>query len=324
MYAAYSFGLALLCLLAAPYFLWKGHGTGRYVSNLGERLGRLAPDLNPGGRPSIWVHAVSVGEVLASRGLLAALKERLPERPLLLSTTTATGQAIARRGLAGVDGVFYVPFDLPGPVRRALDAVNPTVLVLVETEIWPNLVHEAHRRGVRVAIVNGRLSERSFAGYRRVRNLLRRVLGEIDLFLMQGEAHARRMLALGAPPERVRVSGNLKFDAAGAPSPAPELAAVLSSEGRRLWVAGSTMPGEEEMVLRAYREVQARVPDAALVVAPRHPERFAEIPAVVEAAGFRCEARTRLEPGTWRNGTVVLLDTLGELAQVYPLASVVF
>jgi 3-deoxy-D-manno-octulosonic-acid transferase len=174
-------------------------------------------------------------------------------------------------------------------------------------------------------MVNGRLSQRSFTGYRRLRRFLRRVLEQVDLFLMQGDAHAARILELGAPPERVRVLGNLKFDAVDAAPTLETLARLLETPpGHPLWVAGSTMPGEEAMVLHAYRRVREKVPGAALIVAPRHPERFGEVPALVEAAGFRCLSRTGLERGAWRNGSVVLLDTLGELAQVYPLASVVF
>jgi len=204
--------------------------------------------------------------------------------------------------------------------------LNPSLLVLVETEIWPNLVHEARRRGTRVAVVNGRISPRSFPRYARVRRFVSAVLSEIDLFLMQGEAHAERIRALGAPAGRVRVTGNLKFDAVE-PGRIPERLVRLLQGGsspRPLWVAGSTVSGEEELVLSAFHRVRERVPQARLLVAPRHPERFATVPALVEAAGFRCLRRSALDPAAWRDGEVLLLDTLGELAQVYALASVVF
>ena len=198
--------------------------------------------------------------------------------------------------------------------------------MLVETELWPNLIHEAHRRGTRIALVNGRISTRSFPRYRKARRFLSRVLSEIDLFLMQGEAHAERIRALGAPADRVQVTGNLKFDAV-APGRVPERLARLLQGGtapRPLWVAGSTVGGEEELVLSAFHRVRERVPQARLLVAPRHPERFAAVPALVEAAGFRCLRRSALDPAAWGDGEVLLLDTLGELAQVYALASVVF
>jgi 3-deoxy-D-manno-octulosonic-acid transferase len=325
VYLLYSAALAAAFLVAAPFYLWKGRGTGKYLASFAERTGRLPTSLNPGRDRSIWIHAVSVGEVLAARALVGPLKEAFPEHKLFVSTTTVAGNGVARKSIRDADGFLFAPFDLPGPVRKALDVLNPALLVLVETEIWPNLIHDARRRGTRVAIVNGRLSERSFAGYRRVRPLLRRVLVEIDLFLMQGEDHARRVRDLGAPAERVRVVGNLKFDALDAARVSDELARLLEAvPGGPLWVAGSTMPGEEEIVLAALRRIRERFPETALIVAPRHPERFDEVPALVEAAGFRCLRRTRLQPGAWRNGSVVLLDTLGELAQVYSLASVVF
>jgi 3-deoxy-D-manno-octulosonic-acid transferase len=325
VYLLYTAALAVAFLLAAPFYLWKGRGTGKYTASFAERTGRLPASLNPDRDRSLWIHAVSVGEVLAARALVAPLKERFPGLRLFVSTTTVAGNAVARKSLRGADGFLFAPFDLPGPVRKALDLLNPALLVLVETEIWPNLIHHARRRGTRVAIVNGRLSERSFVGYRRVRPLLERVLGEVDLLLMQGEDHARRIRDLGAPAERVRVLGNLKFDALDATRVSDELARLLEAvPGGPLWVAGSTMPGEEEIVLAALRRVRERVPETALILAPRHPERFEEVPALVEAAGFRCLRRSRLQPGAWRNGSVVLLDTLGELAQVYSLASVVF
>jgi 3-deoxy-D-manno-octulosonic-acid transferase len=254
--------------------------------------------------------------------LLAALKARFPQHRLLLSTTTLTGHAVAQAGVRGVDGLFFAPFDFRRPVRRVLDALQPELVVLVETELWPNLIHAARRRGIRVAVVNGRLSPRSVGRYRLVRALLRHVLAEVDTFLMQAEPHARRLLELGAPPERVRVSGNLKFDAPAPVEPPAELAARL--DGRRpLIVAGSTVEGEEELVLQAFAQVRARHAEAHLLIAPRHPERFERVPPLVEAAGWPCLRRSALGAGGWGE-QVLLLDTLGELASVYALARVVF
>ncbi|HSD27786.1 MAG TPA: 3-deoxy-D-manno-octulosonic acid transferase [Vicinamibacteria bacterium] len=290
-----------------------------------ERMGRLPVYLNVDGDRSVWIHAVSVGEVLAARPLVPVLRERFPGHRIFLSTTTTTGNAVAKKSVRGVDGLLYAPLDFRRPVRRALEVLNPSLLVLVETELWPNLVHEARRRGTRIALVNGRISPRSFPRYERVRRFLAPLFSEIDLFLMQGEPHAERVRALGAPPARVRVTGNLKFDAVE-PSRIPErLARLLQGAAPRpLWVAGSTVGGEEELVLSAFHRVRERVPQARLLVAPRHPERFPLVPALVEAAGFRCLRRSALDPAAWRDGEVLLLDTLGELAQVYALATVVF
>jgi 3-deoxy-D-manno-octulosonic-acid transferase len=326
MYFVYSFLLAVGFVLAIPYYLWKGRATGKYLATFRERLGRLPADVRAGG-PSIWIHAVSVGEVLAARTLIAPLRERFPGHRMLVSTTTVTGNAVARRSVKGIDGLFYAPYDWRDCVRRVLTRLQPSLLVLVETELWPNLVHEARARGTRVAVVNGRISPRAFPRYRRIRVVMKRVLADVDLFLMQGDSHARRVVDIGAPPGRVRVTGNLKFDALAEPRPSPELCRLLAADGRAdhpLWVAGSTVAGEEEIVLRAFRHVRDRVAHASLIVAPRHPERFPEVPALVEAAGFPCVRRTELASGGWRDGEVLVLDTLGELAQVYPLATAVF
>ena len=327
MYILYSILLAVGFVLALPWFLWKGRKSGKYMRTFRERMGRLPVYLNVDGERSIWIHAVSVGEALAARPLVLALRERFPGYRLFLSTTTMTGNAVAARSGSDLDGLFYAPFDWPGPVRHALSVLNPELLVLVETELWPNLIHEAHRRGTRVAVVNGRISNRSLGRYLRVRRFLRRVLGEIDLFLMQGETYAERIQAMGAPPDRVRVTGNLKYDAVEPGRPPERLARLVEgqpSRSRPLWIAGSTVGGEEEIVLRAFHQVRERVRDAALVVAPRHPERFDSVPPLVEAAGFRCRRRSTLDPGAWGDGEVLLLDTLGELARLYGLASVVF
>ena len=325
MYFAYSLLLAAAFVVALPFYLWKGRGTGKYLRSFRERMGGPPPSLGRADAPSVWIHAVSVGEVLTARILVAPLKERLPFHRILLSTTTATGHAVAERSVKGADGLFFAPFDWPSPVRKALDRVQPALLVLVETEIWPNLIHEAHRRGVRVVIVNGRISPRSFGRYRAVRGLLRRVLAEVDLFLMQSEPHADRARQIGAPPDRVRALGNLKYDALGDARPPAELARLLGevTDRRPLWVAGSTVAGEEPMVLAAFRDVRARVPGTRLLIAPRHPERFGEVAALIEAAGFRAERRSALGSAPWP-GEVLLLDTLGELARVYALATVVF
>ena len=326
MHVLYTLVLAVGFVLGLPFYLWKGRASGKYLRTFRERMGRLPVYLNLDGDRSIWIHAVSVGEVLAARPLVPALRERFPSHRIFLSTTTLTGNEVAKKSVRGLDGLFFAPFDFPHPVRRALEVVNPSLLLLVETELWPNLIHEASRRGTRVALVNGRISPRSFPRYKRVRRFLASVLGEIDLFLMQGEAHAERIRQMAAPPDRVYVTGNLKFDAVETPRLPERLVRLMNAGGARrpLWVAGSTVDGEEELVLSAFHRVRERVPQARLLVAPRHPERFAAVPGLIEAAGFRCVRRSTLDPAVWTDGEVLLLDTLGELAQLYALASVVF
>lgn len=325
MYLLYSACLSVAFVLAVPFYLWKGRGTGKYLSNFRERMGRLPVGFEPDGRPSIWIHAVSVGEVLAARTLVGPLKQRFPSLNVFLSTTTLTGQAVARASVKNTDGLFYAPFDFRSSVRAILDALRPRLLVLVETEIWPNLIHEARLRGARIAIVNGRLSPRSYGRYHWIRSFLKPVLAQVDVFAMQAEPHAERIRQLGAPPERVQALGNLKFDALEAPAPSASLRQLLSAVGGRpLWVVGSTVDGEEAHVLAAFRRLRETLPEAALLIAPRHPERFGLVPALVAAAGLSAVRRSALGDAAWNGRDVLVLDTLGELAQVYAYATVVF
>jgi 3-deoxy-D-manno-octulosonic-acid transferase len=320
----YNLGLVVAFVLALPYFVFQRLVRGRTYAGWRERNGRLPAEVNPERQRSLWVHAVSVGEVLAARPLLTRLRQRFPGHRVLLSTTTVAGQRLAQRDPGAADAVFYAPFDWRAAVERALAVANPALLVLMETELWPNLIHEAHRRGVRVAVVNGRISPRSFPRYRRARRLLASVLAEVDLFLMQAERHAQRAIAIGAPAARVRVSGNLKYDGLGDGQPCPEVARLLAAREGALWVAGSTVEGEEQHVLAAFGALRVAQPSARLLIAPRHPERFDDIPPLVEAAGFRCARRTALGATGWSAGDVLVLDTIGELASVYALATLVF
>jgi 3-deoxy-D-manno-octulosonic-acid transferase len=322
----YEIFLTVAFLISLPYFIAKGLRTGKYFSFPLERFGRLPRDVNPDRLPAIWVHAVSVGEVLVARPLVQRLRRRFPAQRIVLSTTTVTGRELAGRLLADhVDAQFSCPLDFRWAVRRTLAVVNPTLMVMVETELWPNLIHAARLRGARVAVVNGRLSPRSFVRYRRVRRLLAPTLREVDLFLMQSEPHAERAIAIGAPADRVRVSGNLKFDGVFESPAASALERVLARvDGDTLWVAGSTVAGEEELVLAAFRHVRERVSGTRLLLAPRHPERFDEAQALVEAAGFRSVRRSQLGAASWGAEEILLLDTLGELARSYAFATVVF
>ena len=322
MYTLYTILTAALVVLALPALLWRERGTGKYRRTFRERMGFSANGLPKAGAPCVWVHAVSVGEALAARPLVERLKERFPETPVYVSTTTMTGRAVAERSLGRADGLFYAPFDWPRPVRRTLRRLNPRLLVLVETEIWPNLIHEARRHGARVVLVNGRISRRSFVRYSWIRGLLARVLAEMDLFLMQSEVHAERIRRMGAPPERVQAFGNLKFEAVPRHIAAAELLKRLGGRGP-LFVAGSTVLGEEEAVLAAYRALKKAAPEARLLLAPRHPERFSAVFEMARATGFTCARRSGLG-GSWEGADVLLLDTLGELAQVYSAATVVF
>jgi 3-deoxy-D-manno-octulosonic-acid transferase len=308
-------------VLAAPVYLWKGRATGHYWRTFRERMGRLPAGLDRETRGCIWIHAVSVGEVVAARALVERLATTQPGRKVVVSTSTAAGGAVAAQGLPK-GRLFVAPFDFPWSVASVLGALQPSLLVLMETELWPNLIRAARRRGIPVAVVNGRISTRSFPRYRRIAPLLRHVLAQVDLFLMQSDVHADRIRALGAPPARVRVAGNLKYDAL--PDPVPPAGLAEQIGGGPLWVAGSTMAGEDELVLRAFVELRRTQPHLRLVLAPRRPERFAEVPELCAAAGLRCARRSALGEASWTDGDVLLLDTVGELARVYALATVVF
>ncbi len=329
MYLLYDALLLLYVLFRLPSVAWAAWRHGKALGDLSQRCGRLPHAVNPERRPSIWVHAVSVGETLAARPLLAALREAYPGHRRLLSTTTATGQQVAR-GLGDlVDATFYAPFDLPPFIARTLDRAAPDLLIVVDTEIWPNLLRACRRRGVRTALANGRLTARSFRGYRRAGRFMRRVVRNFDRICAQTEQWARWFEMLGADPARVSVTGSLKFDAppaaaANGGARHPVLACLPPPAAGPVVVAASTLRGEEEPVLRAFARARERHPGALLVLAPRHPERFEEAARIAAAAGYRVARRTALAEGGGREADVVVLDTIGELPYLYEAASCVF
>ena len=300
------------------------------MGSLSQRLGYLPVSFNIDAESSIWIHAVSVGELLTARPLIAALREKHPALRIFLSTTTMSAQQLARRNPLDVDGVFYFPFDLGFVVRRTLDLVKPRLFLMMETEIWPNLLRECRRRGVRTAIVNGRLSARSFPRYRLARGFFRHVLADIDRFCVQSAESRRRFVEIGAPADRVTVTGSLKFDslepasAGQARSRERVLRYFRFAPVRPVWVAGSTMKGEEAIVLRVFRRLKASQPTAVLVLAPRHPERFDDVVAMAQQEGFRTVRRSELPIDVEPRADVVVLDTIGELAAVYQVGTLVF
>jgi len=331
MYLAYSLLTLVVFVVVSPYFLYQAIRYKKYISSLRQRLGFLPISFNFDGEESIWIHAVSVGEVLTARALAADLKSRYPQLRLFVSTTTIAGQQVAKRNLQHVDGVFYFPFDWAFIVRRTLNLVKPKIFLMMETEIWPNLLRECRARGVKTVIINGRISQRSFPRYRLVRPFFRRVLADVDRCCMQSEESARRLVALGAEPARVTVTGSLKFDSLEMPSPTVHgkprdrvLRFFRLAPHRSVVVAGSTLRGEEPAVLRAFARVKALQSSALCVLAPRQPERFGEVERLAREAGFATMRRTELPIDAEPRADVVVLDTIGELAQLYQLATVVF
>jgi len=329
MYFLYSLAIICYAILRAPRLLYDAVRHGKYFGTLGERWGRLPAAINPRGVPSIWIHAVSVGEVLATGALIPALRDRYPDHPLWLSTTTQTGRAAATT-LGGVDGLFYFPFDLSPVVARVLDRVRPELFVMVDTELWPNLLRHCTLRGVKTVLVNGRISDRSYPRYRLVRPFFRHVLAGVDRCCAQNEESGRRLIDLGAPPTRVTVTGNLKFDTLTVPDARSPwvrdgvLRAFRIAEGRTVVMAASTHPGEETPVLEAFASIRRADPTALLVVAPRHPERCGEVTALAAGQGLETVRRSELPVDGDPRAAVVVLDTVGELATLFQIATVVF
>jgi len=330
VYLIYSLITLAVLVALSPYFVYQALRHNKYVGSVRQRLGYLPVSLNLDGDESIWVHAVSVGEVLAARTLIADLRSAYPRLRLYLSTTTLTGQQLARRSVGDVDGVFYFPFDWAFSVRRTLNRVKPRLFVMIETEIWPNLLRECRRRGVRTVLVNGRISYRSFPRYRLIRPFFRRVLADTDRFCVQGDEAARRLVELGADPARITVTGSLKFDAldAGAPPPGRGRQRVLRffrlSPNRPVLVAGSTLKGEETAVIRAFNLLRTRGSTPLLVIAARQPERFEEVERLCRQEGLSTVRRTELPIDAEPRADAVVLDTIGELAELYQIGTVVF
>jgi 3-deoxy-D-manno-octulosonic-acid transferase len=332
MYFVYSVLIVTFFLVVSPYLAWQAVRYRKYIGSLRQRLGYLPISFNLDGEESVWIHAVSVGEVLTARALLPQLRERYPRYRLYLSTTTMTGQQIARNSLQYVDEVFYFPFDLGFIVNRTLRLVKPKLFVMMETEIWPNLLQACRRAGVRTVLVNGRISSRSYPRYRLARPFFRRVLANVDRFCMQGEESARRIIDMGADPDKVVVTGSLKFDSLDLPGAATAadrgrnrvLRYFRISADRPVVIAASTLKGEEEPMLEAFQRIRARVPEALLIVAPRKPERFDEVEQLARRGGWRVARRSELPVDAEPRQDVVVLDTIGELAELYQVATAVF
>lgn len=329
MYFIYSLLLGLGFLILLPRFLFDAFRHGKYVAGFRERLG-LVNSLNTNGRPLIWIHCVSVGETQAARPLIQGLKKRFPDHSIAISTTTLTGQNIAREVFKGqVEKVFYFPFDWRWIIRKTLSAVNPTLILIMETELWPNFLRECQARGLPVAIVNGRLSGQSFRRYKMISGFMSRVLGALSLAAVQTEADAERLRALGLDAAKIFVTGSTKFDAVAEPS-TDKLTTDFRERfkldsGAPLILAASTHAPEERILLNALRQVLSGSQlKPRLMIAPRHPERFREVAALIQGSGFQSTKRTAATSPSDGLCDVVLLDSIGELTAAYTLASIVF
>ncbi len=325
VYFLYSAMLAAVFILGSPFWLFQMARLGKYRAGLRERFGTV-PDriLTSRGR-TVWIHAVSVGEVLAISRLVEELRKRYPR--VLISTTTHTGQRLARERF-GDKNVFYFPLDFAFAARRFFTALKPELVVLAETEFWPNFLRVAKQSGAKLAVVNARISDRSLPRYQRFHRLFRCILANVDLFLAQSDEDARRLMAIGAEAPRVKVSGNLKFEVRP-----PEQGLfirkvrdqIVGTGAGPVIIAGSTVEGEEELLLAAFRTVLNTYPNAFLLLAPRHKERFDQVAFMLAESGLAWTRRTHWDGNSHElPGSVLLLDSIGELASAYTLADVAF
>jgi len=324
------FYVALL-IAVSPVLAYRAWRHGKYRDGWAQKfLGRGAARVSNG--PCLWLHAVSVGEVLLLRPLITELHRRRPDVEIWLSTTTHTGYAVAREKYPDCR-LLYFPLDFTWSVRASLDRVRPDVIGLVELELWPNFVRAIAERKTPLVLVNGRIGERSFRGYRRIRFLMRRVLGGLTALGMQSPEYATRMIELGAAPERVTVTGSVKFDGVSLERDPVRLAALRGELGiapaERVLLAGSTHAPEEQIILETYSRLRTEFPDLRLLIAPRHQERFEEVAALIRGAGWQVRRRSQSVADTGSNSTgaalsVILLDTLGELSDCWGLAEVAF
>jgi 3-deoxy-D-manno-octulosonic-acid transferase len=327
MALVYSAILALALIASLPYWLYQMVRHGKYRRGFRERFGKVPARVRqPDTRPALWIHAVSVGEVLAISGLVSELRRRLPGWRIVVSTTTDTGQDLARSRF-GEENVFYFPVDLGFAIRPYFQALKPKLIVIAETEFWPNFLRLAHDSGARIAVVNARISDRSLPGYERFRRWLPHILENVDLFLAQTLEDRQRLITIGAEAARVEVTGNLKFDIT--PPPPPQVVESLRENFSQVGagpvlVCGSTVDEEEErMLLQAFQNLLPTHPRAVMILAPRHPERFPVVARLLESLGVRYWKRS-LWSGEPLVGGVLLLDSIGELAALYALADVAF
>lgn len=330
MYLLYSLLLTIGFILLLPRFAIDAMRSGKYVTGLRQRLGQL-PAIDTSNKQVIWLHCVSVGETQAARSLVRALRAEYPDHRLVVSTTTVTGQQVAR-DLFAEDAalVFYFPVDLAWIVRRVLRVLKPSAVLIMETELWPRLLRECRKRAIPVALLNGRISEKSFRRYRKIQPFMRYVLSDLTIALMQSEKDAARIRELGLPDVRIALPGNLKFDSAETAIDervTAELRGRFGFDGTRpLIVAASTHASEERVLIEALKRMKHSDParHTRLLIAPRHPERFAEVAALLEGSDFTWSCRSSEPSERDATSDIVLLDTVGELRTVYPLAQVVF
>jgi 3-deoxy-D-manno-octulosonic-acid transferase len=332
IFPLYNIVLFIAACLAVPFYLLKMALTGKYRRSLGAKFGMMGEDLflKMKGAPRIWIHAVSVGEVTAAAPIVAALRTELPKACIVLSTSTETGQDMARSLVTEATAIIYYPLDIPFVVRKVIKRVNPDVFVMTETELWPNFLHTCKERKIKAIMVNGRISPRSFRRYRLSRFFWKRVLAFVDRVGVISDVDGERILSLGLSPERLEVMGNAKYDGLAAkvsPALEEEIAMRLNiTREEHVFVAGSTHEGEESIVLDVYRRLLLDYPAMKLILIPRHVERGAAVREIVTRSGFAdVITLSAINGGQGRTGErIIVVDVIGELFKIYSLATVVF
>lgn len=329
MIVLYNILFFLSLVLALPLIAVKVLTSEKRKKTLIRRL-RPKVYIRPSGPRPVWIHALSVGEVLATSALIKKLRETYAQRPVVLSVSTLTGHEVAEQGLKDqVDGLFFFPYDLPWSVRKTIRAVDPGLFILVESDIWPNFTYEMRKRRVPFILVNGRVSPGSFLGYSRLSFFMKSVFSKISFICAQTDMDARRFVALGAAAEKVHVTGNIKFDQPLISVSEGEMSELRGSmsigPAAPVWVAGSTHEGEEAMLLRCFQALKSKVPGLVLVVVPRDPRRAGGVQGLFEQAGLRAPLRTELEKlDVGSAPEVIIVDTMGELRRLYAIAHVAF
>ncbi len=331
LYGSYILITSCIFLFFFPFFWLYTRMSGQYGDGLRERLGYLSADLTlPLSKSKrVWIHAASLGEVKVALSIIDSLRSNVPDCSFLLSTTTAHGRDMANTTLNKSIPVIYAPLDFVLCVRRALRTIRPDVLVFLETEIWPLWIREARKMGAKTALINGRISVRSYRSYRRFRSFLRIILGDIDRFSMITEGDRKRIISIGADPEKVSVNGNAKYDLLGKlaePSVEQDVRDAFNLEASRpVFIAGSTRTGEENMIIEAYKRIIEEFPDMVLFIAPRHIERTGEIASILENHNIKYQLRTEIDGKTVkRKGKVVIVNTVGELFRLYSIGTIIF
>ncbi len=329
VYHLYNILITLLLILASPYFLFRSLFQEKFRRELPQRLGFFE---NPSFQRSIWVHAASVGEVFCSIPLLKKIKEEFPLTKIVLTTITSTGNEAAKTRVPEADRVFFLPIDHPLFVGRAIEKIQPSILLIAETELWPNLLRACGEKGIPIVLFNGRISRRSFRRYFRFKFFFKECLRHISLFLMQTEEDRKRIFEMGGESQKIRTVGNLKFDQTFPPFTHETLSSIAKTVGLRgtekILIAGSTHAGEEEILVSLYKELKEMIPPLVLILAPRHLERLEEVEGILRRESVAWSRKTTLVPGAGRSDQkhpeVILLDTMGELMGVYSLGTLVF